>query len=149
MDWLRDIFGTTGKIIKETNSLIDNSSTSDEEKLEIKQGISSIIFQAFGKVEELKAKIILSDTEGNSLQRSVRPIITFSFLLLLVYLIVFPNPNLIKNLKEVPTELWGLFEIVIGGYFITRGIQKTADKITKNLDLSFLRKRDRKEHYEQ
>ena len=42
-------------------------------------------------------------------------------------------------------SFWTLLELGIGGYIIGRSVEKVARDVTQNSDITFLRKRDRKD----
>ena len=48
------------------------------------------------------------------------------------------------KLNEVPDQFWGLLKIGIGGYIGGRSLEKITSKVTENVDLTFLKKKDRK-----
>ena len=47
--------------------------------------------------------------------------------------------------EPLELELMTLLELGIGGYVAGRSIEKVADTVTKNVDLSSLRRKDRNE----
>jgi len=52
---------------------------------------------------------------------------------------MFDLPN-----EVLDTNFWSLLEIGMGGYIIGRTGEKIADKLTENVDLSMLKRKDRK-----
>lgn len=140
MGVLSTIFGKGAKELTDSlGNAINGLSTSDEEKLILKNKISTIVLDALNKLAELQASIINTEAKGNWIQRSWRPITMLTF----VAIIVLGAFIEIPYLKE-DSKFWDLLEIGLGGYVIGRTTEKVADKVTKNIDLSFLRKKDRK-----
>ena len=45
------------------------------------------------------------------------------------------------------SPFWTLLKIGLGGYVIGRSAEKISDNVTKNADLSMLRKKDRKNNF--
>ena len=147
MSFLKDFFqGHAQQLIKSGGEVIDTIATSDEEKLTAKQKLSAIIFNTLGKLQESQSKIILSETNGNWLQRSWRPISMLGFLLIVMYSRLFA-PAFGLPAVEIETELWELIKLGFGGFVIGRSTEKVAGILTKGVDLPFLRKKDRDKYY--
>jgi len=53
------------------------------------------------------------------------------------------NPEL-PELPELEAYFWELLKIGLGGYVVGRSVEKVAETMTKNTDLSFLKRKDRK-----
>lgn len=49
--------------------------------------------------------------------------------------------------EQLKPEFWELLKLGLGGYVIGRSAEKIANSVTKNVDLPFLRKKDRKDVY--
>ncbi|MFW5500090.1 MULTISPECIES: holin family protein [unclassified Maridesulfovibrio] len=88
--------------------------------------------QQSGQLAELEGrlKIMLAEMSGNWLQRSWRPI-----LMLVIVAIVANNYLLYPYLAlfwdnapklELPTQLWSLMELGLGGYVVGRSAEKVA-----------------------
>jgi hypothetical protein len=132
--------------VKETvdsvGNVIDNLSTSDDEKSAAKNQLTEIVTTQLNKVTELQASVILAEASGNWLQRSWRPILMLSFGFIVVYSkFIAPAFNLPNTNLE--TSFWELLNLGMGGYVIGRSVEKVADTVTKNVDMTFLRKKDR------
>ena len=141
MSFLKDIFRKKyDDSVRVISSTVDSLSTSDQEKLNVKHKLSEVVLTVLLSVQQMKAEIIEKESMGNGLQRSVRPIISLSFTAVILYALCLG--------KNMPPEFWSLAQLTVGGHFVTRGVQNIAQKVTNNLDLSFLRKKDRKDSYE-
>lgn len=143
MSILSKIFGGGAKdIIDSADSLIDNVSTSDEEKMKLKKGITDLVYKSTMSMAELHATLIKTEMTGNWLQRSWRPLIMLSFGFVIFYqyfiALMFSLPTV-----QIPGEMWDLLQLAFGLYVAGRTGEKIASNVTKNIDMPFLRKRDR------
>jgi hypothetical protein len=137
------IFGKSTEAITQTiGETIDKLSTSDEEKMAAKEKLTSTVMSQLNTAMELQQNIIVSETQGNWLQRSWRPILMLSFGFIIIYRYflsqVFHLPAV-----ELPIDFWDLLEIGIGGYVVGRSVEKVADTVVKNVDISFMKKKSR------
>lgn len=140
---LTKIFSTGAKEL--TNSIgnvIDNLSTSDDEKLKAKKEISEVALNALTRVSELQSEVLKTEMQGNWLQRSWRPILmlTFGALLVMKWLGITDTVAM-----EIELALMDIIQLGLGGYVVGRSAEKIATTVTANTDLTFLRKKDRKE----
>lgn len=85
----------------------------------------------------------MAEISGNSLQRNWRPIVMLTFAFIIVYR-YFISPIFNFPAIELPGPFWDLLSVGMGGYVIGRSVEKVADKLTQNTDLTFLRRKDRK-----
>lgn len=148
MSILSTIFSSGAKdIISEGGKIVDSLTTSNEEKLNAKNQLSEIVLSALDKLQSYQKEVILSETQGNKLQRNWRPIVMLAFAFIVVYsYFIQPAffPNAVNMSETIPDRFWSLLEIGLGGYVIGRSLEKTAHTVTKNIDMSFLKKKDRK-----
>lgn len=132
---------------KETVSIIgktiDATTSSDEEKLTLKNKLSDIVFDSLLKTYELQAKLVNAEANGNWLQRNWRPIIMIEFAQIVIYN-KFIAPLFGLTVVDLDPDFWRLLEIGIGGYVVGRSVEKVASTVTKNVDISFLKKKNRK-----
>jgi hypothetical protein len=124
--------------------VIDTISTSDEEKLDKKNQLAKIVTDSLTQSLSIQAAVLQSETTGNALQRNWRPIVMLAFAFIVVYR-YFIAPVFHLELIDMPEQFWSLLELGIGGYVIGRTVEKTANTLTKNVDLTFLKKKDRKD----
>ena len=121
--------------------IVDNVFTNDEEKSEAKKQISELVLKSLNQVADAQAEVIKTEMKGNFLQKSWRPITMLTMVVILVCKwFAFTDSSIPLELE---VELMSLLKIGIGGYIGGRSIQKVADKITKNIDMPFLKKKDR------
>lgn len=92
-----------------------------------------------GESRELEAMrdVVVAEVQGHSkIQRVWRPIAMLTFLFLIVWIAVFA-PMLgmaeesVSALERVPTSLWSLIMIGMGGYIAGRSAEKIAGSIFK------------------
>ena len=134
-------------LVGEFGGILGSLTTTDGEKLDSKERLTTIIFEIQMKLVELNSSVLLAETNGNWLQRSWRPILMLNFGFIVSYNKFFAPAFGLPN-TELDSQFWNLLEIGMGGYVIGRSVEKVTDKVTKNMDLSLLKKRDRKEHFE-
>ena len=89
------------------------------------------LIDSYIRIEELKAQVLNAEMQGNWLQRSWRPILMLSLVLIVInnYLL-FPYFPDTFTMLELPDKLWNLLTIGVGGYVAGRSVEK-AVKIYK------------------
>lgn len=148
----------TEEIVNSIGNAIDKLSTTTEEKLQAKNELSNIVINGLSGALRSRSEVILSETKGNTLQRSWRPItaLSFAFIVVSTYFIL-PVLNLFLQNDDITVlvssmkdndNFWLLLRLMIVGYVGSRGVEKVAEIVTKNVDISFIRKRRRKKHTE-
>lgn len=142
------IFGGTAKgIVEGTGHIIDKLVVNDQEKLNAKKALTEVVMNNLSHLATAHKEVLKTELSGTKLQRNWRPIVMLSFAFIIVYhyflqpLLAFwwPVPMI-----QLPTQFWGLLELGLGGYVIGRSVEKVATTVTENVDISFLKKRDRK-----
>jgi len=153
MSFLSKLFSKgANDLIKSGGNVIDKIATSDEEKMKAKNELSKHVFDALGKIQEGQREVLLSETRGNWLQRSWRPILMLAFGFIVIYA-YFIEPAFFLGADETGVaeslndNFWGLLKLGIGGYIIGRSTEKVAGTVTNRIDMPFLRKKDRKNIY--
>lgn len=128
------IFETIANIIAPISKTIDNVSTTDEERLKLRnelQKIQSELHTKFIEYEtqllEAQKSVLLAESTGKSwLQRNWRPITMLTFLVL----VVLESLNLLNT--TLNQEAWYLLKIGLGGYVIGRSAEKIVPQIGRN-----------------
>lgn len=142
---LKKIFSNAGReLVDSVGGVIDNLTTNNEEKQTAKEQLTNLVLTQLNRLNELQTEAITTEMSGNWLQRSWRPIIMLSFGFVIVYTKFISQAFGLPS-ADLEGDFWGLLEIGLGGYVIGRSVEKVTDKVTKNVDLSFLRKKDRKD----
>lgn len=143
MNILKDLLkGGIKETVSSVGEVIDGIATSDDEKLAAKAKLTEIVGNQLTKVAELQASVLLAEASGNWLQRSWRPVLMLAFGFIVMYSkFIAPAFNLPNT--ELEAAFWDLLSIGMGGYVIGRSVEKVADTVTKNVDLTFLKKKNR------
>ena len=126
-------FSLLGGILKPATDLIDELTTTDEEKLQLKNELTKIentfaseVLEYESKLMVAQASVINSEAQGESwLQRNWRPITMLTFLIL----VVCDSFGLLAF--RLAAEAWLLLQIGLGGYVVGR----SAEKVSKIVDL--------------
>jgi len=135
--------GTANDLTKSIGEVIDQVVTTDAEKLEAKAKLTDIVTSKLSEMAQAQKEVIIAELTGNTLQRNWRPIVMLMFALIVVYskfiAPAFGLPN-----AELEPDFWGLLEIGLGGYVVGRSLEKITSKVTNNIDLSFVKRKNRK-----
>jgi hypothetical protein len=113
-------------IIQRIGEAIDRNVTTDAERLELlnelnrmQLELSSKVLEANLELQKQRASLIKAEAEGGSwLQRNWRPVTALTFLVLQI---------------EITNEMWDLLQVMIGGYVVSRGIEKAAPSVAEVL----------------
>ncbi len=148
MKFLKNIIsGGARELSTSIGKVVDNLSTSDKEKHEAKNQLTDIVTTKIQNIAALQTDVLSHELKGSWLQRSWRPLVMLAFAGIVVYsnfiAPAFGLPN-----TELQDNFWHLLDIGLGGYVVGRSMEKITDRVTQNVDMSFLRKRDRKPKYE-
>ena len=119
--------------IRAIGSIFDEVSTTDEERLTIKNKLIAIQNEMTSKMLEFQTKIaqfqsniIVAEAQGESwLQRNWRPLIMLLFGFVVLYATlapVFGAPPV--DMAGVPDKMWTLLTVGIGGYIGGRSVEK-------------------------
>lgn len=120
-------------VVKPITDLIDNLTTTDEERGKLKNEMTKIENEFLGKALEYEAKLLDSrsrivgaEAKGQSwLQRNWRPITMLTFLILVVC------DSFGWLAFRLSNEAWTLLQIGLGGYVVGRTGEKIVEKIRK------------------
>lgn len=146
MSVFNKIFGSqTKEAVTAVGNVVDTLSVSDSEKSEAKARITSIVQSSLVNVARTQAEVLQAEMKGNVLQKSWRPLVMLTFTLLLV--IRWTGLSSHEISIELELQLMELLKFGMGGYIVGRSVEKVADTATRNIDLPFLRKKERSEYY--
>lgn len=120
----------SGDIIKSIGSVIDNLFTSDEERIKAKNEVFQILKQKELELRKLQTEVIVTEAQGNWLQRSWRPILMLGFGFIVMYNKFFAPAFSLPN-AELENEFWNLLQLGVGGYVIGRSAEKIAKDVIK------------------
>lgn len=120
----------TGDIIKSIGGVIDNLFTSDEERIKAKNEVFKILKEKELELRKLQTEVIVTEAQGNWLQRSWRPILMLGFGFIVMYNKFFAPAFGLPN-AELEGEFWNLLQLGVGGYVIGRSAEKIAKDVIK------------------
>ncbi len=146
------ILDTIAKIISPVTKLIDGLTTSEEEKLSLKNELKRIEFKSYevmmdyeSKLIDAQSKVVLAEVRGESwLQRNWRPLTMLTFLL-----IIANNYILAPYLQaafgwsvvlDLPTHIWTAITVGMGGYIAGRSGEKIVKEITSSKKTDIINK---------
>jgi hypothetical protein len=121
----------TGGLVKEVGNVIDKLFTSEEERLKAKNEIFKVLQEQQLELQKLQTEIIVTEANGNWLQRSWRPILMLAFGFIVIY-VKFIAPLFSLPIPPLENEFWDLLQLGIGGYVVGRSVEKVAKNITIN-----------------
>ena len=105
-------------------------------KAEVQGQIMTELLKVDAATFENQIKPLLAELSGNWLQRSWRPILMLSIVAIVVNnYILYPYLSLFGAkvaMLELPTQLWSLMEIGVGGYIVGRSAEKIVENYKKN-----------------
>jgi len=119
----------SGDLIKNVDKLVDNLTTSKEEKMELSLSLKKAIMDAEAKAQEQITRRWEADSKAGWLPANIRPL-TLAFLIVSTVLLVFVDSGTISF--NVDDKWKSLLEIclitTIGAYFGSRGLEKIKKK---------------------
>ena len=121
------IFSTGAtELVKEVGGVIDDLTTTTEEKLVLKQKLEQMIFDFEAKMQEEVSERWKADMQSDSwLSKNIRPL-TLAFLVIATILLIFIDAGFIQFTVE--TKWADLLQVVlitvIGAYFGGRSYEK-------------------------
>ena len=127
--------------ISAVGKVIDTIFTNDEEKSEAKKELTQIVLKSLNEVAVVQGEVIKTEMNGNVLQKSWRPVTMLTFVAILVCKWFGWTDSEIP--LELEIELMGLVKLGLGGFVVGRSVEKIATTVTQNIDLPFLKKKDR------
>ena len=116
----------TGNVIKEVGTIIDNLTTTKEEKLEAQRLIQEILEKADSEAQEQVTDRWEADMKSDSwLSKNIRPLVLV-FLTFVFSLLAFTDGNIgdFKIAKEYIPIIQTLLVTAYGAYFVGRSWEK-------------------------
>lgn len=140
---LSKIFSSGAKDLTDSiGNVVDKFITTDDEKLKAKKELGDMVLSKLNGLAAIQGEVLKVELQGNWLQRSWRPILmlVFGALLVMKWLGYTDTVDL-----QVELALMEIIKFSLGGYVIGRSTEKIAKELTTNVDLAFLKKKDRKD----
>ena len=127
MKILKTIFGDgAGKLVESVGGVLDNLSTSKEEKLEAKRKIKELMVSHQVEVEQNVSERWKADMNSDSwLSKNVRPLVLVFTIACTMLLVFIDSGSITFQVEEKWTDLLQLVLItIIGAYFGGRSVEK-------------------------
>lgn len=129
----------------------DKTFTSEEERMAMRNDLVTETGKLVTELNKMRQEIIIAEATGTPLQRNWRPITMLVFVGIIVCIwVLFPIINLfaksvdlavlISSLQE-STRFWDVIELGLGGYVIGRSVEKVADSVGKNMNITIGKKK--------
>ena len=120
----------SGNVIEEVGNVIDNLSTSDEERLAAKRAMEEIFIKAESQAQEQVTKRWEADMKSdNWLSKNIRPLICIFLTAIFVVLSVFDGNIGGFVIQESYIPIYQTLLITVyGAYFAGRSIEKIKKK---------------------
>ena len=135
MGVLDKIFGGgAGKLVESVGGVLDNLSTSKEEKMEAKRKLKEIVQAHEIEMEKnITARWQADLQHGNWLTRSIRPIVLLTLLTATILLVFIDSGTIDFHVDDKWKSLLEICLITtIGAYFGSRGLEKIKNNNNKN-----------------
>ena len=132
---LLDIFSFVSKIFTPAAKLIDDVTTSTEEKLQLRNALAKIendttlkIVEYEGKLLEARSSVIMAEVSSDSwLAKNWRPVTMLTFVgITVTYWLGYTPPN------ATPEDIDNIFMLIklgLTGYVVGRSAEKVADVV--------------------
>ena len=122
-----------GDVLDRMLGKVDQLATSDQERLELRNELESMrldfarqVLDAELELTRKRSELIQAEAKGESwIQRNWRPVTALTFLVL----IVLHHLGVLSI--AITDQMWDLLQIMIGGYVVSRGIEKAAPAIAE------------------
>ena len=120
----------SGGVVKQVGDVIDNLSTSDEERLEAKRKMEEVLMQAESQAQEQVTRRWEADMKSdNWLSKNIRPLICIFLTAIFVVLSLFDGNIGEFVIQESYIPIYQTLLITVyGAYFAGRSIEKIKKK---------------------
>ena len=122
-----------GKVVDGIIGLVDEAVEDKDEANKIKAALNQIMLNSdltkFSEQLKAQMNVVVAEAQGESwLQRNWRPCLMCLFGLIIANnFILYPYLSLFWNaapMLPIPTEMWGLLKLGVGGYVVGRSVEK-------------------------
>lgn len=137
---LKFLTGPIGDLVKGVGGIIDNVSTTTEEKMAAQAKLNEIANAFTLQLASLdtqfaveQAKVVMSEATSESwLARNWRPILMLTFTYIIAHNFVIA-PIFGLGSLTVPEQMWELLKIGMGGYIFGRSAEKIVPAVTETI----------------
>jgi hypothetical protein len=131
-----NILSLVKNLAKPVTDVIDDVNTSKEEKMLIEQAILEMEQNASDLLVETQGKIIEAEAKSEHFLTSTwRPITALVFVAIVANnYIIAPYTGALfgtEIMLEIPSQMWDLINLMIGGYVGSRGVEKVVKEWKK------------------
>lgn len=129
--------GASTKVIDAAGEIIDRVVTTDAERLQARKELLEVerqwnadLLKADQEFAKAQSEVIIAEAKGESwMQRNWRPILMLAFTYIVVHNFVLA-PTLSIPRVEIPTDMWELLKLGVGGYVMGRSAEKVSETVT-------------------
>ena len=97
-------------VIGEIGNVLDSLFTSEEERLKAKNEVFRILREKELELQRMQTEVIITEAQGNWLQRSWRPVLMLAFGFIVIY-VKFIGPLFDLKIPELEDEFWDLLQL--------------------------------------
>ena len=115
-------------LVSEIGGIIDSLTLSSKEKMQLRASLTEVLSRFEADLQKEQFSVIRSESQGNWLQRSWRPIVMLTFSAVVLLGIFTPLP-----LPDDGSRFWDLLEIGLGGYVIGRSFESVSLELGKRV----------------
>ncbi len=144
------VVDSAGGLAEKIGEAFDRNFTSQEEKMAKRNELVNDTNKLISQLDGLRQEVIITEASGSPMQRNWRPILMLTFGGIIVCSwVIFPVLNLfvkntdlgilITSLQEAD-RFWNVVELGLGGYVIGRSVEKIADSVGRNMNVTIGRK---------
>ena len=102
-------------LVSEIGDVIASLTLSSKEKMQLRANLTEVLSRFEADLQREQSSVIRSESQGNWLQRSWRPVIMLAFAVVILAGMFTDLP-----LLEDTSRFWDLLEIGLGGYIVGR-----------------------------
>lgn len=136
MGFIDKLFGSqVSEAVTSVGQVIDNITTTEEEKLKAKTEITKVVADLSTGIAEAQKEVLVTEMKGNWLQKSWRPVIMLAFGFVIIYE-YFIAPVTGAPRANLPENFWNLMELGMGGYVIGRSAEKIVDSFSGKVQIN-------------
>tara|TARA_Y100001937_G_scaffold94685_1_gene128454 strand:- start:6528 stop:6917 length:390 start_codon:yes stop_codon:yes gene_type:complete len=124
MTFFKKLFAS-GDLVKEVGNVVDNLTTTKQEKLDAKKQLKKVLLEYESKMQEQVTSRWLSDNNGSLLTKNIRPL-ALAFLTIMFVLISITSGNIgqFKIQNEFIPVYQTLLIVIYTAYFGGRSFEK-------------------------
>ena len=115
-------------LVSEIGGIIDSLTLSSKEKMQLRASLTEALSRFEADLQKEQSSVIRSESQGNWLQRSWRPLVMLTFSAVVLLGIFTPLP-----LPDDGSRFWDLLEIGLGGYVIGRSFESVSLELGKRV----------------